>query len=116
MIESTHVLGVSLRVVLLEDGSVLGEKTLLFFRNNLALAHFLLFLELLIAHLGLALSLVDKEFFLPQALDFALVFQFAHSTFLGIHLLQTLILRELFHKLALELFFHSLFFFCTLSF
>mmetsp|Transcript_26545 Transcript_26545/g.35506 ORF Transcript_26545/g.35506 Transcript_26545/m.35506 type:complete len:209 (+) Transcript_26545:220-846(+) len=101
-------------MVLLEDGGVLGQKSLLLHFDDFALTLLFLRLELLVGELGLALSLVDHQLLLPQALDLPLVFQLAHSTLLSIHLLQTFVLCELFHKLALEFFLHAFLFLSTL--
>lgn len=115
MLESAHVLAVSLRVVLLEDGGVLGQETLLLLLDDGALTNFFLLLELLLGLLESALLLVDSQLFLPQALDFALVLQLAHASSLSVHLLQSLVLCELFHQLALELFLHTFLLLCALG-
>ena len=114
-LESAHVLGVSLRVVLLEDCCVLGEKSLLLLLDDLALAKLLLRFEILLSLFSLTLCLVNGELLLPEAFDFALVLKLPHSALLCIHLLQTFILGELFHELALEFLFHAFLFFGALS-
>ena len=101
--------------MLLQDSGMLGQKSLLLGFDNLLLALLLYSLLFLLGELGLALSLVDDELFLPQALDFSLMFLLAHATLLSIHLLQSVVLCELLHQLALEFFFHALLFFGTLS-
>lgn len=91
-----------------------GQQTGLLLSNDIALALLFLRFELLLRSFCLALGLVNRQFLLPQALDFALVFQLTHAASLGIHLLQTIVLCKLLHQLALEFFFHALFFFSTL--
>ena len=114
-LETALILRVGLRVVLLEDGGVLGQESGLLFRDDVALSSLLLSLEFLLLSFGLALGLVDDELLLPQTLDFALVFQLAHAASLSIHLLESVVLREFLHQLALELFLHALLFFGTLG-
>jgi len=86
---------------------MLGKETLLLHLDDIALATLLLSLELLLLKLCITLGLVDDEFLLPQALDLTLVLQLTHAALLSIHLLQALVLRELLHQLALELFLHA---------
>jgi hypothetical protein len=112
--ESTHILGVSLGVVLLQNGGVLGQQTRLLLFDDLALALLFALFEFLLGCLGLALRLEDDQLLLPKAFDLPLVFQLAHPSSLSIHLLQTLVLRELFHQLALEFFLHAFLFFLPL--
>lgn len=66
-------------------------------------------------HLQFALGMIYSKFFSPEPLDFALVFLFAHPTFLVIHLLKTLILGKFLHQLCSENLFHALFFGGALS-
>ena len=101
--------------MLLKDSSVLSQESGLLFLDNIALSYFLLSFEFLLCSFSLALSLVNDELFLPQTLDFALVFQLAHAASLRIHLLESVVLCELFHQLALELFLHAFLFLGTFS-
>jgi len=94
---------------------VLSEESLLLFFDGLSLEgldigsfpSFLVF--------DLALHPIYLEFLLPQLLDVSLVLQLPHSSFLGIHLLQPLVLGELLGHLNLELFFHLTFLFQSYS-
>lgn len=63
--------------------------------------------------LVLLLSLLSIYFqlLLPQLFDVSLVLLFSHSSLLCIHLLQTLVLRELLGHLNLKFFFHFALFF-----
>ena len=69
----------------------------------------------MLGNLRFSLSLIDGKFLLPQTLDLALMFQLTHAAPLSIHLLQSIILCELLHQLALELLFHAFLFLSTLS-
>lgn len=102
-------------MVLLQNGGVLGQQSLLLLLDDVALAGLLLRLKLLLCELGLPLLLVNRQLLLPESLDLALVFQFTHATPLRVHLLQSVILRELLHQLALELFLHAFLLFGSLS-
>lgn len=93
--------------MLLQDRSVLGQKSLLLHRDDVSLAALLLRLKLLLCELGLTLLLVNSQLLLPESLDLPLVFQLTHATSLGVHLLESVILCELLHKLALEFFLHA---------
>ena len=64
-LETSMVLRIGLRVMLLEDGSMLGKKTLLLGLDDLALTNLLLSLEFLLLEFSLTLSLIDDEFLLP---------------------------------------------------
>ena len=94
---------------------MLGQETRLLLLDDGALAGFLLSLKLLLGELGLALLFVNRQLLLPESLDLALVFQFAHAAPLGVHLLQPVILCELLHQLALELFLHAFLLFSPLG-
>lgn len=96
-LETSMVLRIGLRVMLLEDGSMLGKKTLLLGLDDLALTHLLLSLEFLLFEFSITLSLIDDEFLLPQTLDLAFVLKLTHAALLSIHLLQTLVLCEFLH-------------------
>ena len=102
-------------MVLLQNGGMLGQQSLLLLLDDVALAGLLLRLKLLLCELGLPLLLVNRQLLLPESLDLALVFQFTHATPLRVHLLQSVILRELLHQLALELFLHAFLLFGSLS-
>ena len=102
-------------MVLLENGSVLGQESLLLDIDDVALTTLFLLLILLLSKFSLTLLLVDGKLLLPQALDFSLVFELAHAASLGIHLLKSVILCELFHQLALEFFLHAFLFLGALS-
>ena len=104
------ILGVSLRVMLLQDSCMLRQESLSLLGDDFALTLLLHSLKFLLGFLGFALLLIDNKFLFPQALDLALVFQLTHAASLSIHLLQTVILCEFLHQLALELFFHSFLF------
>ena len=97
-------------MVLLKDGSVLGKQSLLLFFDDGALAGLFLLLKLLLGSLGLSLGLVDCQLLLPEALDLALMLLFAHAASLSVHLLQSIVLCELLHQLALEILFHAFLF------
>ena len=113
--ETAHVLRVRLRVVLLQNGGVLSQQSLLLLLDDVALTGLFLSLKLLLGELRLTLLLVNRQLLLPESLDLALVFQFTHATPLRIHLLQSVILCELLHQLALELFLHAFLLFGSLS-
>ena len=102
-------------MVLLQDGGVLGQEPLLLLLYDCALTSFLLSLKLLLGELSLALLLVNRQLLLPKSLDLALVFQFTHAAPLSVHLLKPVILSELLHQLALELFLHAFLLFSPLS-
>ena len=97
-------------MVLLKDGSVLGKQSLLLFFDDGALAGLFLLFKLLLGSLGLSLGLVDCQLLLPEALDLALMLLFAHAASLSVHLLQSIVLCELLHQLALEILFHAFLF------
>lgn len=102
-------------MVLLQDSSVFSQEPLLLDFDDGFLTFLLLSLKLLLSKLSLTLLLVNSKFLLPEAFDLSLVFQFAHAASLGIHLLQTVILGKLLHKLALELLFHAFLFLSSFS-
>lgn len=82
-------------MVLKQDRLMLGQKALLLLFDDATLTLLFLCLEVLLGLLGLALGLVDSELLLPQALDFPLVFKLTHTSSLGVHLLQSVVFREL---------------------
>ena len=90
-LESANVLGACLGMVLKQDCLMLGQKSLLFLFDDATLTLFFCCLEVLLGLLGLALGLVDSELFLPQTLDFPLVFKLTHASSLGVHLLKSVI-------------------------
>ena len=94
---------------------MLSQESGLLVCDNIALSSLLLSFEFLLCSFSLALSLVDDELFLPQTLDFALVFQLTHAASLRIHLLESIVLCEFLHQLALELFLHAFLFLGTFS-
>ena len=100
--------------MLLENGGVLGQQSLLFHCDNVGLTSLLLTLVLQLGRLGFSLGLVDGQLLLPETLDLSLVFQLAHASPLSIHLLELLVLSELLHQLALEFFLHAFLFFGAL--
>jgi len=102
-------------VVLLQDGSMLGQKTLFFHLNNRHLSKLFVLLGDSFLLLDFTLDLIDLESILPEALDFTLVILFAHASLLGIHLLKALILSEFSIQLILEFVLKSSFFSSTLS-
>ena len=65
-------------------------------------------------HFQLPLLGVYRQFFLPEAFDFAFVFLLAHASSLCVHLLDALVFCKLLHELGLEFVFHAFFFGCTL--
>ena len=86
---------------------MLAKKSLLLGCDNILL---ILLLGLLLSSLLpflLSLGTIDRKLLLPQLLDVALVLQFAHSSFLRVHLLKTLVLGELLGHLDLEILFHA---------
>ena len=86
---------------------MLAKQLLLLGSNNILL---ILFLGLLLSSLLpflLSLGTIDHELLLPQLLDIALVLLFAHSSLVGVHLLEALVLGELLRHLDLELLFHT---------
>lgn len=103
------VLAGGLGVVQLQDGSVLGQKGPLLLLYNVAFLLLCHLFGLLFGFLRQPLLLQNFLLFLPQHLHLALVFLFAHATSLCVHLLETLILGELLHQLALEFVLHTLF-------
>lgn len=60
-------------------------------------------------HFHIALLLVNCQLFLPESLDLSFVLLLPHAAALGVHLFETLVLREFFHELALEFVLHALF-------
>jgi len=101
--------------MLLQDISVLGQESLLLQLYNGHLSELLVLLGNSFLFLDLTLSTVDYESVLPETLDLAFVFQLAHASFLGVHLLETFILGKLLHQFVLEFVFKSLLFGSTLS-
>lgn len=114
-LEATDILAVRLGVMLLKDGGVLSQQSSFLDVDDISLTTLFLLFKLLLGKFGLALLLVDSKLFLPKALDFSLMFEFTHAASLRIHLLESVILGELLHQLALELFLHASLLFSTLS-
>ena len=102
--------GRGLRVVLLEDFSMLSQQSLFLHLNNRHLSELFLLLSHTLLLLNFTLSSVDLESVLPETLDLTLVFKLTHTSLLGVHLLETLILSKLSHQLVLEFVFKSLLF------
>jgi hypothetical protein len=102
-------------MVLLQNSSMLSQEPFLLGCDDVFLTFLLLSLKLLLSKLSLALLLVNSKFLLPEAFDLSLMFQFAHAASLSIHLLQTVVLGKLLHKLALEFFFHAFLFLSAFS-
>ena len=94
-------------MVLLEDHLMLSQESLLLQLHNGHLSEFLVLLGNSLLLLDFTLGVVDHESVLPEALDFAFVFQLAHASLLGVHLLETLVLGKLLHQFLLELVFES---------
>jgi len=99
-----------LRVVLLEDFGMLGQKSFFLHLNNRHLSELFLLLSHTLLLLDFTLSSIDLESVLPETLNLALVFKLAHASLLGVHLLKTFILSKLSHQFVLEFVFKSLFF------
>jgi len=94
-------------VVLLEDHLMLGQESLLLQLHNGHLSELLVLLGNSLLFLDFTLGVVDHKSVLPEALDFAFVFQLTHASLLGVHLLETLVLGKLLHQFLLELVFES---------
>ena len=92
-----------------------GKQSLLLLLDNVGLSNLLLSLSFLFCLFGLSLLLVDNKLILPELFHLTLVFLLAHTSSLSVHLLETLILGELLHELALELLLHAFLFLSTFS-
>ena len=82
-------------MVLKQDRLMFGQQALLLLFDDGTLTLLFGSFEFLLGLLGLALGFVDSELLLPQTLDFPLVFKLTHTSSLGIHLLQSVVLCEL---------------------
>jgi len=109
------VLAGGFRVVQLQNSGMLFQKSPLLLLYNVAFLLLRRLLGLLLGLFGQSLLLQNFLLLLPQHLHLALVFLFPHATSLRVHLLETFILGELLHQLALEFVLHALFFLSPLS-
>ena len=95
-------------MVLLENGSMFSQQSLLLLLDYLRLSLLLSELLRMLLHLFFTLSPKDRQLSLPKSLDFTSVLQLAHSPLLSIHLLKTLIRSKLLQKFLFEILLKSL--------
>lgn len=103
----SSIVSSGLRVILLQDVSVLADKPLLLHLDDNCLASLVLLLGTSLIHFHLSLSPVDGKLLLPETLDLAFVLLLAHSALLSVHLLETLVLGKLLRELVLKLILHA---------
>ena len=94
--------GSGFRMIGMQDGSVLCEKTRYLDLHDDGLASLVLLLGTSLLHLDLSLCAIIRELLLQQALDFTFGVKFTHPTLLGVHLLNTLVLGKLFINFILN--------------
>jgi|LauGreDrversion4_2_1035121.scaffolds.fasta_scaffold224841_2 hypothetical protein len=104
---SGAIVSSGLRVILLQDMSVLAEESLALHLDNDGLASLVLLLGTSLLELHLSLCPVDGELFLPQALYLSFVFLFAHPSLLSVHLFEALIFGKLLRQFSLKLILHA---------